>query len=264
MVQSSTQSAAQAYIPDHRSEWQPSPRWVRVRLGTQTVADSKHVMLLRESGHVPVYYFPQADVRMDLLTAAGPAHNGSQLGEAVRYNIQASDRTAEDAAWSYTQPAAGAPDLRGYVAFEWNKMDAWFEEDDEVYVHARDPYKRVDVLHSSRHVQVVIGGETVADTRRPSLLFETGLPTRYYIPRQNVRMELLVPSAKHTSCPYKGMASYYSIKIGDKVYEDLAWYYPYPIPECPKIENLIAFYNEKVDAIIVDGETEQKVATPFS
>jgi uncharacterized protein (DUF427 family) len=262
-TQAARERAGHAYVPDHRSEWEASPRWVRVKFGGQFVADSKNVMLLRETAHLPVYYFPQADVQMDLLVPGGPDHT-SALGEATRYTVQAGGQTAADAAWSIVKPAPGAPDLRGYLAFEWHKMEAWFEEDDEVYVHPRDPYKRIDVLHSSRHVQVVIGGQTIADTRRPRLLFETSLPTRYYIPKQDVRMDLLAPSASHSRCPYKGQASYYSVKVGDKLYPDLAWYYPYPIPECPKIENLICFYNEKVDSILVDGKAEEKPVTPWS
>ena len=135
------------------------------------------------------------------------------------------------------------------MTFEWSKMDAWFEEDDEVYVHARDPYKRVDVLHSSRHVSVVVAGELVAETRRPSLLFETGLPTRYYLPKADVRMERLIPNAKETRCPYKGLASYYSVRTGAAIVPDIAWCYRHPIPECSKIENLVCFFNERVDAL---------------
>ena len=236
---------------------------MRVKFGGQFVADSTHVMLLRQTGRLPVYYFPQSDVRMDMLEPTG-SDSSTPLGEATRYRVRVNGNSADDAAWSYTQPAAGAPDLLGYVAFDWNKMDAWFEEDDEVFVHPRDPYKRIDVMHSTRHVQVVLGGVTVADTHRPRLLFETGLPTRYYIPKQDVRMDLLVPSEHHTRCPYKGLASYYSAKVGDKVYENIVWYYPYPIPECPKLENLLCFYNEKVDSIIVNGEAEPTPVTVFS
>ncbi|MGQ0603256.1 MAG: DUF427 domain-containing protein, partial [Anaerolineales bacterium] len=201
--------AAAIYIPDHRSEWEPSPRWVRAVLGNVTVADSKRVMLLRASGRLPVYYFPEQDVRADLLTASKHTTTDS-LGTASFSNVKVNGHTAENAAWTYTKLAKGAPRLKGYVAFEWRKMDAWFEEDEQVYVHARDPYKRIDVCHSSRHLRVVVGGETVADTRRPCLLFETSLPTRYYIPKADVRMELLEPSNSHTRCPYKGAASYYS------------------------------------------------------
>jgi uncharacterized protein (DUF427 family) len=118
-----------------------------------------------------------------------------------------------------------------------------------VYVHARDPYKRVDVLHSSRHVRVVVAGALVGETRRPSLLFETGLPTRYYLPKTDVRMDLVVPTETETRCPYKGVASYYSVRTEAAVVEDVAWCYRHPIPECSKIENLVCFFNERVDAL---------------
>jgi uncharacterized protein (DUF427 family) len=142
-------------------------------------------------------------------------------------------------------------------------MDAWFEEDDEVYVHARDPYKRVDVLHSSRHVRVVVQGELVAETRRPALLFETGLPTRYYLPKADVRMDRLVPTETATRCPYKGVASYYAVRAGSTVVPDLAWCYRHPIPECSKIENLVCFFNERVD-LYVDRELQPKPRTRWS
>ena len=143
-------------------------------------------------------------------------------------------------------------------------MDAWFEEDDEVYVHARDPYKRVDVLHSSRHVKVVVAGQVMAESRRPAVLFETGLPTRYYLPKADVRMDLLVPTDTETRCPYKGTASYYSMRSGSALVRDIAWYYRHPIPECSKIENLICFFDERVDAVYVDGELQDRPRTRWS
>jgi uncharacterized protein (DUF427 family) len=143
-------------------------------------------------------------------------------------------------------------------------MDAWFEEDDEVYVHARDPYKRVDVLHSSRHVKVVVAGEVVADSRRPALLFETGLPTRYYLPKADVRMDLLMPSDTETQCPYKGTASYYSVRSGSFLARDIAWYYRRPILECSPTENLVCFFDERVDAVYVDGELQDRPRTRWS
>ncbi|HEX9032169.1 MAG TPA: DUF427 domain-containing protein [Streptosporangiaceae bacterium] len=131
-------------------------------------------------------------------------------------------------------------------------------------MHPRDPYHRVDVLHSSRHVRVVMLGETVAETTRPRLLFETNLPTRYYIPPRDVRLDLLVASETSTQCPYKGVASYYGVRAGDTVARDVAWTYRFPIPECPKIEGLICFFNEKVDAIFLDGAELPKPRTPWS
>ena len=136
-------------------------------------------------------------------------------------------------------------------------MDQWFEEDEEIFVHPRDPHTRVDALRSSRHVRVVMAGETVAETTRPVLLFETGLPTRYYIPPEDVRLDLLEPSGAGTRCPYKGVASYHSVRVGGELVADVVWHYPFPIPECPKIEGLLAFYNERVD-LYVDGELQER------
>jgi uncharacterized protein (DUF427 family) len=132
-----------------------------------------------------------------------------------------------------------------------------------VFKHPRDPYHRVDVLNSSRHVQVRVGGVLVAESRRPRLLFETGLPVRYYLPKLDVRPESLVPSATRTRCPYKGEAVYWSVRAGGELFEDIVWSYPAPIPEAPKIENLLAFYNEKTD-ITVDGVLQERPATKWS
>jgi uncharacterized protein (DUF427 family) len=257
-------TTASTSAPDAGRELEPSPRWVRVCFGGQTVADSKRVMLLREPGRLPVYYFPRADVRAELV---GPVAHGAacpERGAAVCWTLRVGDRMAEHAAWESTDARPGRLALRDHVTFEWAKMDAWFEEDDEVYVHARDPYKRVDVLHSSRHVRVVVAGEVVAETRRPALLFETGLPTRYYLPKTDVRMDLLVPTETATRCPYKGVASYYSVRVGPTVVKDVAWYYRHPIPECGKIENLVCFFNERVDALYVDGELQPRPRTRWS
>jgi len=177
--------------------------------------------------------------------------------------VRVGDQVAENAAWTYLAPPSELAALQGYVSFEWDKMEAWFEEAEEVFAHARDPYHRVDVLTSSRHVRVAIAGTTVAETRRPSLLFETTLPTRYYIPREDVRMDLLEPTPLTTRCPYKGLASYWSVKIGDHRSKNVVWSYPDPIPENPKIKDLLCFYNEWVD-LYVDGELQPRPHTPWS
>ncbi len=253
-----------AFHPVVDLKLEPSPRWVRAIFANVAIADSRRVMLMHEARHLPVYYFPIDDVRMDLLVPTEHRTHCSLKGEASYWSIKVGDRVAENAAWSYPDPVPGCPDIKGYIAFYWNAMDAWYEEDDEVFVHPRDPFHRVDVLHSSRHVRVIVAGETVAETRRPRLLFETGLPTRYYIPKQDVRMDLLIPSETKTSCPYKGTASYWSVKLGDIIVKDIGWSYPFPIPECPKIENLISFFNERADAIYVDGELIPVPRTPWS
>ena len=243
---------------------EPSARWVRVMTNGVTVADSKNVVLVHETKHMPVYYFPAEDVRMDLLALNGRSKKDPHKGDNQMLTLTAGDRVVENAAWLIEKPSETVPELTGHVAFYWSKMDHWYEEDDEVYVHPRDPYHRVDVLHSSRHVQVVVLGEVVAETRRPRLLFETGLPTRFYLPEADVRPGVLVPSDTTSQCPYKGIASYYSVRVGDTIAKDLVWYYRFPTPECPKIENLVCFFNEQVDAIIVDGVEQPKPKTPWA
>jgi uncharacterized protein (DUF427 family) len=164
--------------PDSWRELEPSPRWVRVRFAGQIVADSKRVMLLREPGRLPVYYFPWEDVRPEILVPASHVTPCSDRGTAVCWTVRVGDQAAEHAAWGHPDPPPPQLRLRGYVAFEWSKMDAWFEGGRRGLRASRDLYKRVDVLHSSRHVRVVVAGELVAETRRPSRLFETALPTR--------------------------------------------------------------------------------------
>ncbi len=242
---------------------EPCPKRVRVVVGGAVVADSAHPLLLLEAGHLPVYYFPRGDVRADVLEPSSTTSYCPHKGEASYYSLRVGEVVVEDAAWSYESPLPGREDIASHLAFYWTKADAWFEEDDEVYVHPRDPYHRVDVLNSSRHVRVAVGGETVADSRRPRLVFETGLPTRYYLPRADVRTELLVPSPTTSQCPYKGVASYWSIQAGGQRVEDGVWSYRFPIPECPKIEGLLAFFNERVD-IWVDGELQARPQTPWS
>ena len=162
------------------------------------------------------------------------------------------------------KPLDGAPDLSAFVAFYWNKVDNWFEEDEEVFVHARDPYKRVDALRSSRHVEIRVHGETVADTTRPILLFETGLPTRYYIPKLDVRLDLLTPTDTVTRCPYKGQARYWNVTAGGRVVEDAGWSYTYPLPAMSSVAAHVCFFQERVDETWVDDEQVERPQTPWS
>jgi uncharacterized protein (DUF427 family) len=249
---------------DHWIHVEESPRHLRVLFGGETLASSRHVMVLREAKCLPVYYFPQKDLHMDRLTPTKHVTHCPFKGEASYWTVRDGNKIAENAAWSYLNPLPGAEAIRGYLAFQWNQMDAWYEEDEEVFVHPRDPYKRVDVLQSSRHVRVILGGETVAETRRPRLLFETYHPTRYYLPKEDVRMDLLEPSETRTRCPYKGIASYWAARIGEKSYKDVVWSYQDPIPECPKIKGLLCFFNERVEAIYVDNERMPVPKTKWS
>lgn len=246
-----------------RVRLEPTERRVRAVLGGTTVADSKRAQLLYLPPPFNAYAFPRADVRWDLMGEKGSAMSIPGIGDVTRWTVKAGEKVKQNAAWTFPQPPQSLELLSGLVVFRWDKIDTWFEEDDEVFVHPRDPYHRVDVLNSSRLVKVSVGGELVAETRRPRLLFETGLPVRYYIPMLDVRMELLEPSETTSRCPYKGVASYWSVHAAGTMHPDLAWAYRSPIPECTKIENLIAFFNERVD-LDVDGERLERPRTPWS
>jgi len=258
------QMASPSFGPELRYRWEDSRRRVRVVFADVTIADSKRVMLLHEFGHLPVFYFPIEDVRTDVMEATDHHTSSPLKGEASYWTIRVGDRVGENAAWSYQNPAPDGPQMQSYMAFYWNQMDAWYEEDERVFAHARDPYKRVDILPSSRHMQVVLGGVTIADTRHPQILLETGLPTRYYIPEEDVRMDLLEATETTSRCPYKGKASYWSARVGDKVFDDIMWSYQNPLPACLPIEKLLSFFNERVDAIYVDDELLPRPKTIWS
>jgi uncharacterized protein (DUF427 family) len=239
--------------PDREVEVLHSPKWVRVSFGDEFIADSKNVVLLRQKERSPVYYFPQEDVRLEFLEETGRIGKFPGLGKASLLTVRVGRRIAENAARLIAEPSPEAQEIEGYIAFKWAEMGAWYEEHEEVFVHPRDPYVRIDTVQSSRRVRVELDGEIIAETDHPVLLFETGLPARFYIQKENVRLDLLEPSDTHTACPYKGVASYYSINMGDRRIKDVAWYYPDPYAEVGKIQDLVAFYPGKVDAIYVDG-----------
>jgi uncharacterized protein (DUF427 family) len=250
--------------PDYRIDFEPSPKRVRVRFNGETIADSLRVRILRETAHLPVYYFPRDDVRMDLLHRTEHDTYCPYKGSASYWTLEVDGKAAEKAVWGYEQPFDEVAEIKDYVAFYWNKMDAWYEEDEEVFVHARDPHVRIDVLDSSRPVRVVLGGEKIAETKRARFLFETGLPTRYYIPREDVRMDLLTASDTRTACPYKGTAAYWTARVDDKDFPDIAWSYPEPTPEASRIRDYLCFFNERVDDIFLDGVPLPKVKTQWS
>ncbi len=250
-------------LPEAGIAIEPSPRWVRVRFGGEFIADSRRVLLVRERGRTPSYYFPIEDVRMQFLKEGEHTRSDPLKGDTHTWSIEVGDHQAGNAAWTHPSPPPHSSALAGHITFNWHNMDAWYEEEEEIFVHPRDPYKRVDIVPSSRHIRVELEGIPLADSRRPFLLFETGLPTRYYLPAEDVRIELLEPSELQTQCPYKGVASYWSIRTGDKLHRDLVWSYPDPIPENPKIRGLLCFYNEKVD-IYLDGELQPRPKTFWS
>lgn len=239
---------------------EPSPKRVRAYLSGTLVADSTGPMLVWERPHFPLYYFPAADVCAELVPT-GAVERSQVCGEGRVYDVKTSSATAPGAAVRYHD--SPAPALRDLVRLDWRSMTEWFEEDEPVYTHPRDPHKRVDILASSRRVRVEIDGVTVAESAKPRILFETGLPPRYYLPLTDVRMDLLRPSATTSHCPYKGTASYWSVDTRQGVHPDVVWMYRTPLPESLKIAGLACFYNEKVD-LYLDGELQERPRSPFS
>ena len=204
-------------------EFEDCPRRVRAVLRGEVVVDSRRVRYGREPGGppYPVYWIPLADLRLDRLDALGARHHLSA-------------------------------EVDGCVTFPWSPFDAILEESEVVHVHPRDPRHRVDVRESDRRVEVWVGGERVADSQRPKLLFETSLPVRYYLPRLDVRLDRLIPSQTRSGCAYKGYASYWSVKVGDVVHPDLVWAYETPLSDAFAIAGHLCFWSEKVD-LRVDG-----------
>lgn len=245
----------------HTPHVEASAKRVRVLFGGAWIADTTRPLLVWERPYYPTYYLPLADVREDVLADTGDTVDAPGGGDAAVHDVVAGGRRAEGAARVLREPELG--DLADTVRLRWAAMDAWFEEEEQVYVHPRDPYKRIDVLAGSRHIQVAVDGVTVADTHRPLLLFETGLPTRYYMPKTAVRMELLTPTDHTTRCPYKGTAEYYTVTTGDGTHDNLAWWYRHPTRESAPIAGHVCFYNERVD-ITVDGVPQDRPTTPFS
>ncbi len=234
---------------------------IRAQIGGVTVADSADVKMVWEIPYYPTYYFPPDSVRMDLLSDSGETKRSPARGTASLFDITIGDRTVSQAARIWNE--AKIEDVAGYVSFDWKSMDRWFEEDEEVYVHARDPYTRIDILQSSRNIRVEVDGVTVAESDKPRFLFETGLPIRYYLPKTDVHFEYLTQTETATSCPYKGTARYWSVDTAGKTHDDVVWGYDTPLRESQEIAGFVAFYNEKLD-IYVDGELEEKPKTQFS
>lgn len=220
----------------------------------ETVVDSSLALLAWDTRPYPFYYFPMADVRMEMLVPAKSAEYDSRRGSILHYSLAGVGRREDKAAWRYEPAAPSAAGLKDHICFRWESMDRWFEEDVEVFVHARDPFNRVDILDSSRRVQVYVGGEVVADSTRARFLFETGWMIRYYLPPEDVRQDLLVASNRVTHCPYKGKANYHSVQVSGRLYPDLAWSYADPVEESAGIKGRLCFSNEQVEAILVDGE----------
>jgi uncharacterized protein (DUF427 family) len=241
-----------------RGRIEPAPRRVRGYLSDRLVFDTTSARYVWEFPYYPQYYIPLSDVRVELLRDENHAQK-VQLGPSRTFSLVSGDKTYESAARVFDD---GDGPVAGLVRFEWDRL-AWFEEDEPIWGHPRNPYVRVDALRSHRHVTVALDGVPLADTHSPVLLFETGLPTRYYIDRTDVAFEHLEPSETQTLCPYKGVTSgYWSVRIEGHLHQDLAWTYHYPLPSVAPITSMVAFYNEKLD-ITVDGVQLARPQTHF-
>jgi uncharacterized protein (DUF427 family) len=249
---------AGVFNPEQTLYLEPTPRRLRVVVGGETIADSRNAFMLHEQGLQPCYYFPVADVRSEFLEPSDRVTRCPKKGEASYWTIRAGESVVEAGAWYYPEPLPGAEGLRDLVAFYFDRMDQWYEENEEIAVHPRDPYHRVDVVASDRAVRVSLEGSLLAESSRAMALFETGLPPRWYIPREDVVAEL-EPSDTVTHCPYKGAAGYFSV-AGVK---DLVWYYDEPFAEVGRIAGLVCFLNEKVD-LELDGEAIERPESPWS
>jgi uncharacterized protein (DUF427 family) len=238
---------------------------VRASLGTDAVVDSTRAMLVWEPRRVvPSYAVPAEDIGTEL--AAAPVTNGDVAG-VLHPGIPFSVHTAAGEPVSIAgREGAGFrladDDLAGYVVLDFNAFDAWYEEDEPIVGHPREPYHRIDVRQTSRPVRIELDGEVVAETTSARLLAETSLPLRFYLPREDVRVELH-PSSTRTYCPYKGRASYWSADIGDRRREDLGWSYEQPLPDAVAITGLVAFWTEQVD-VFLDGERRDPPGGPIA
>ena len=239
----------------------PVPRRIRAALAGEIVLDTTSALYVWERPHYPQYYIPVRDVRNGVLVPEGNTQ-ATRRGAVELHGLRVGEVSRPGAAKLLVD--ATVEGLSGTVRFDWDALDAWYEEDERVYVHPRDPYTRIDVLRSTRRVRVELDGVVLAESSSPVILFETGLPPRYYLNRTEIDFRALLPSDTVTACPYKGRTSgYWSVRNGDAVVADLAWCYDFPTVQVAPIAGLIAFYNEKVD-ILLDGVRLERPRTAFS
>ncbi|MFZ0341731.1 MAG: DUF427 domain-containing protein [Gaiellaceae bacterium] len=243
--------------------FEPVPYRLRGFFAGESVFDTLGAKLLYETAHLPVYYVPEQNLRHDLLDSSDRRTRCPHKGEASYRSLRVGDRFEPEAVWTYREPIAPAAFLAGYAAFYWAKLDRWFVEDEQVLGHPRDPYHRIDTFRISRPVRVSVDDETVAESTRTVALFESGLPARFYLPAEDVRTDLLEPSETKTRCAYKGVATYWHVRVGHTLREDLAWTYAEPERDGAAVRGLICFFNERVD-LEVDGDAQERPVTRWS
>ena len=262
--------------------YEPTAKRIRAVLGSATVLDSTRAVLVWEPRRVvPSYAVPVDDVRAELIAADPVAAAAADevglampdvssrpvLDPSVPFAVHTADGQAVDLRTGVqSRPAAGFrladADLAGYVVLDFGAFDTWYEEDEQNVAHPRDPFHRIDVLPSSRQVKLELDGQLLAESSRPTVLFETMLPARYYLPREDIRADL-IPSSRRTFCAYKGQASYWSAVPGGDLLADIAWTYEQPLHDAAQVRGLIAFFDERID-VTLDGERLARPITPWS
>ncbi|MFC4947814.1 DUF427 domain-containing protein [Pseudonocardia sp. GCM10023141] len=241
--------------PAHKLLMHPFPRRVRAEFAGRTVLDTRAGMLLHETALLPRLYVPEADLDGSAFVATDLTTHCPFKGDATYRSLQVGDRVVENALWAYPEPTAAAPWLAGYASLYWDAADAWFDEDEQVHAHLTDPYTRVDIRPTSRHVQVLAGDTLVAESRSPLVLHETGLPARWYLSPDDV-VVALTPTAARTRCPYKGEAHYWTVTLpGGAELPDAAWGYPEPLPESTRIAGRVSFLHDELRTL-VDGQPQ--------
>jgi uncharacterized protein (DUF427 family) len=248
--------------PAHRILFEPHPRRYRAEIGGHVVLDTTGAHLLHESQILPVLYVPLQDFDGALLEPSDHTTHCPFKGDASYFSVRAGDRVVENAVWTYEQPLDEAAWLRGFASLYWDKADAWYEEDERLPGRLRDPYHRVDVRRSSRAARVTAGGELIAETQRPLLVFETNVPVRVYVPREDVVAELR-PSELRTACPYKGEAAYFSVRANDDVIGDAAWHYPRPPAGMdPALAEGVSFMGDGIEVELAGPDRSDRATVP--
>ncbi len=234
-------------------------KWIRGMLNGQVVVDSRAYQFVWEIPYWPWWFFPREHIDADIVETTDSDGASPLLDGGVRYDLVIEGRTLPGAARGYPDHL----ELGSLAAVDFDAMDHWFEEDVEVFVHPRSPYTRIDALASSRRIVVSIDGVELANSHKPTVLFETGAPERFYLPMTDVNMQLLAENTRRSACPYKGEAAFFDARIGDDTVTDIAWTYTLPRPEATPIAGLVCFYDEKVD-IDIDGERQPRPSSHFA
>jgi uncharacterized protein (DUF427 family) len=240
--------------PKHRLYFQDFPRRIRGELGGEVIVDSTRAKLLHETGLLPQLYVPVEDLRADALEPSDHATHCPFKGDATYRSARAGGRVAQDAFWLYEQPLPEAQWLAGHAGCYLDRLDRWLDEEDEVLHHLRDPYHRVDVRRTTRHVRVLAGDAVVAESTRALLLSETGIPNRFYLPREDVRAPLAGPTERASVCPYKGHATWWDVELADgRRLADAAWSYDEPTGDADAVAGHVSFSGDEL-SVVVDGE----------